>query len=549
MRHSAEAVGPGPECVTHSEPFVLGYHGSLIPHPESPESESSEADAPECPPQLLLESWMEMARRELNLRLTTERATRATEGTETSGWTDLLQKRLTGMVAQILADDPDATAAQLADQFPVLPGLIKSAIAEWVDAIAVFHRRLQSDASRLAAWLGYSTLPSLASLTPSQSDLHDGAHVVLRLLFRDGRCIYYKPRPVTGEWLWNHLVRAVNANSSLQLHSAETLAGSHGRYGWVASLQPCEHLHDWHKDSSEASHYWRAAGAMLCLAEHARLTDLHMGNVMATCGGPALFDAETLATPLERSEASNRLHAQQPFAGVIKDILATGLLPGPLSASSPDTSGLFGRAAAVPQIKIPCWSTRPGRGCQVQMVPAALADHGNTPPDATPLEALPLLMHGYREAAHALMRCREALVAPQTAWRWALERQHAPRIILRDTLSYGILLSRSLQATSLRSAQFRWACMRSTMREPGRIAVPKAVLRTETRALLRLHIPRFTALPRSRTLASNSGRALAPRFLSCSPEEAVLRKIRALTPHQLNEVQVPSLLSAIFWPT
>jgi hypothetical protein len=76
--------------------------------------------------------------------------------------------------------------------------------------------------------------------------------------------------------------------------------------------------------------------------------------------------------------------------------------------------------------------------------------------------------------------------------------------------------------------------------------MPKSVLRTEARVLLRLHIPRFTALPRSRTLASNSGRALAPRFLACSPEEAVLRKIRGLTPHQLNEVQIPSLLSAIF---
>ncbi len=548
VRHSSEAAVPAPEWATHCEPLVLGYHGSLVPDPEFSGSTSSEEDAPDCVPQFLLESWMEAAQHELTLRLTAEPAAYALESTEASGWTDLLQKRLAGILAQILGDDPDATAERLEEHFPVLPGLIRSAIAEWVDAIAVFHRRLQCDASRLAAWLGYSTLPSLASLTPAQSDLHDGAHMVLRLLFRNGRSVYYKPRPVTGEWLWDHMVRAVNANSSLQLHSAEALAGSHGQYGWVTSLQRCEHLPTWNKDSIEASHYWRAAGAMLCLAEHARLTDLHMGNVMATCGGPAVLDAETLATPPERFDVSNRWCTHLPIAEVIKDILSTGLLPGAGSASSPDTSGLFGRATAVPQIRIPCWSTHPVRGCQLQMVPAALVDHGNTPPSTSPLEALPLLLEGYREAAHALMRCRETLVAPRTAWRWTLESQHAPRIILRNTLSYGILLSRSLQATSLRSTPFRMARLRSALREPGRRAVPKAILRTETKALQRLLIPRFTALPRTRTLASNSGHALAPRYLSCSPEEAVLRKIRALTPHQLNEVQVPGLLSAIFQP-
>lgn len=525
--------------------LVLGYQGTLRPDPDHSANAPAATDAAPCIREFPLEPWLTGALRELNLRVSAEQRDFGGEGVDLGALIEALRLRLRGMLTQVLAVCPATTEESLLRSYPALAALMKGAAAEWVDAIAVFLERLHGDAARLAAWLGYAKLPGLTSLTAASSDAHAGGHQVLRLLFRDGRCIYYKPRAVSGEWLWDELVHAVNAHSSLRLASAGALAGTNGRYGWVVSLLPHAELRDWDKDSAQASEYWHAAGATLCLAEHVKMTDLHMANVMATCGGPALFDAESLGTPRAVSDTRMRRGAEPAIATAIDDLLDSGLLPGHDSGGLPETSGLFGKAAAVPEILVPCWSPRAGGGQQLDMVPAALVDHGNSPPGITPVEVLPLLVSGYREAATALMRCRDSLVSPRSAWRLTLEHAHAPRMVLRDTLTYGILLSRSLRPEQLRSAQHRRIALRSALQGHGPRALPEAVLRTEVRTLLHLHIPRFTALPGSRTLAGSSGRALAPRFLACSPAEAVLRKMGELSPQRLSEVNVPGLLLTV----
>lgn len=528
------------------EPLVLGYQGTLIPDFDRSVREFGRGDKSGCNLEFLVEPWLRRASRELKARLGFKRLTGGRGSIDLGASVEALEERLTGILTQVIADCPDVAEEQITNQFPVLNSLLNDTIAEWVDAICVFHQRLHCDAARLAAWLGYPKLTGLVSVAPASSDLHDGAHRVMRLLFGDGRCIYYKPRPVTGEWLWERLVHAVNAHSSLELASVEVLAGSDGQYGWVTSLPPHCQLQNWDRDSADARRYWRAAGATLCLAKHVRLTDLHMANVMATVRGPALFDAESLGAPRVASETRPRKWNGLPFAATIDDLLDTGLLPCQGAAGFPDISGLFGKVASVPQIEIPRWSSCPGGGCRLEMVPAALADHGNAPPHVSPLEVLPLLVSGYREGAEALMRCRERFLAQDSEWRWTLENQHAPRIILRDTLSYSILLSRSLQPKPLQSAERRRAALWNALQVLGHRPLPQVILQTEVDALLHLHVPRFIALSGSRTLASNSGRALASRFLSCSSAEAVLRKIGELNPDQLSEIQIPGLQMVFF---
>ncbi|HTV82246.1 MAG TPA: DUF4135 domain-containing protein [Acidobacteriaceae bacterium] len=485
------------------------------------------------------------ALQDLNCRISAEQRGLGGEPIDCGPLVEALRERLTGILTQALDLDPDATEDKLARQFPALPALLNGAAAEWVDAVAVFHSRLHRDRSRLAAWLGEAKLPGLASLTAARSDAHAGGHIVLRLLLRDGRSVCYKPRPVTGEWLWDRLIHAVNAHSSLRLPSAAALAGANGRYGWVASLLPHTGLQDRQKGSAHAATYWHGAGATLCLAAHVRMTDLHMANVMATCQGPALVDAESLGTPQTVAATLTRREPEPAIAAILDDLLETGLLPDHSAGDLPDVSGLFGRAAAVPGILVPCWSAGPGGARRLQLAPSALLDHGNAPPGVSPLEVLPLLVDGYREAAAALLRCRDTLASPASEWRRTLEHLHAPRIVLRDTLTYGLLLSESLAPDQLQSVRHRRCALHRALRSRSQDTLPEAVLRTEARSLLELHIPRFMALPGSRRLAGNSGRALAQRFLSCSPAEAVLGGIGELSPQRISDVHVPGLLLAV----
>jgi lantibiotic modifying enzyme len=524
---------------------VLGYQGTLTPDPERLARATGAAEELSWAGNCFLEPSIASALQDLGRRISAGQRVFEGEPIDCGPLVEALRERLSGILAQVLALDPEANEEKIARRFPALPALLAGAAAEWVDAVAVFHSRLHRDRSRLVAWLGEAKLPGLASLTPARSDAHAGGHIVLRLLFRDGRSIYYKPRPVSGEWLWDRLIQAVNAHSSLQLPSAEALAGATGRYGWVASLLPHTGLQDREKGSAHAAPYWRGSGATLCLAAQVRMTDLHMANVMATCQGPAPVDAESLGTPQTVAATLTRRGPEPAIAAFIDNLLETGLLPDHSAGDLPDVSGLFGRAAAVPEILVPRWSAGPCGARGLQLAPAALLDHGNAPPGVSPLEVLPLLVDGYREAAAALVRCRDALASPASEWRWTLEHLHAPRIVLRDTLTYGLLLSESLAPDQLQSVQHRRCALRRALGSRSPDTFPEAVLRTEARSLLELQIPRFTALPGSRRLAGNSGRALAQRFLSCSPAEAALGGIGELSPQRISDVHIPGLRLAV----
>ncbi len=541
MRIPIETGRDSPDCLAPRGRLVLGYQGTLAPDPARCAEPAAGGEEAPLIPEIPLEPWIRDAQRDLQQRLSAGVPECRGGCIDPGALVETLRERLTGILTEALAFDPDANEESLTRRYPALPALLQGAAAEWVDAIAVFHERFHRDASRLAHWLDDAQLPELRSLTPARSDPHAGGHSVLQLLFRDGRCIYYKPRPISGEWLWDRLVHAVNGHSSLQLNSAGALAGITGRYGWVASLTPHAGLHEWDQSSLQASAYWHAAGATLCLAAHVRMTDLHLANVLATSSGPAPVDAESFGSPPTAADSGAR-HA---FAAIVDTLLDTGLLPSDHAGELPDVSGLFGRAAAAPGILVPEWSDGPAGTRRLRMVPSALVDQGNAPPGASPLQVLPQLVSGYREAADALMRCRESLVSPESPWRRTLEQIHAPRIILRDTLTYGLLLSESLHPDQLPSVHRRRSVLRNALRGRSRGALPEAVLRAELRDLLGLHIPRFTGLPGSRTLATSSGRRLAQRFLACSPAEAVLHGMDQLSTQRLNELHVPALLLAI----
>ena len=503
--------------------LLLGYQGTLQPDPAQC---GAAADAFPSEAEAHVERFVAAARRDL--RIPPAHRLCGGEPIPLSALEDTLSDRLRGIFTPALGLDPHADAEHLTREFPLLHALLAAAVAEWVDAIATFHARLHRDAARLAEWLHLPSLPPLHAVFTTDSDSHAGGHKVIRLEFAGGLCVYYKPRPVTGEWLWHHLLQALQEHSSLHLASAAVLAGDSGRYGWMQAI-PRSH------NPRGSEQYWHAAGAVLCLAEHMRITDLHMANVLVTCDGPASFDTESLGTPRTENATGS--------AAALADLLDTGLLPT-ASASRPDVSGLFGHSAPVPEILLPRWSADADGAPRLETVPAALMDHSNTPPCASPIAVLPHLVSGYREAASALMRCRETLLTPGSAWLSVLN-VHAPRIVLRDTLTYGLLLSRSLQPDALRSARRRATLVRDALQEAGTARLPASVLRTEQRTLLHLHIPRFTALPGTRKLATSAGRPLAARFHASTPAETVLSKLAALTPATLESVHIPALLLAV----
>ncbi len=164
----------------------------------------------------------------------------------------------------------------------------------------------------------------------------------------------------------------------------------------------------------------------------------------------------------------------------------------------------------------------------------------------TPVAVLPQMLNGYRHAAELLIRARKTLLAPGSRWRAALEKMHAPRLVLRDTLTYGCLLSRSLEAHYLRSAYRRRNSILAELQSHNSHNLLPAGLRAELSAILHLHVPRLTILPGSRTLATGSGRAVARRFTASTPAQSVFESIETLSAESMDNVHIPALLAALF---
>lgn len=521
--------------------IVLGYHGTLEPE--------NTAHPNEAPPQLeaLLTPLLQEALAKLDRHLPADQRVYQGEPIPMDGLLAALRERLQEMMtlplAAYLAASNDPTGndlQQLTRSYPALAPLLRQTVADWASATVTFFQRLQRDTSRLTKWLGLDSLPPIESFNGTTSDMHPGGHLVLRIRFRNGPCIFYKPRPVTGEWLWHGLLDSIQAaDPKLSLPAARVLpGGGQARYGWMESLTP--------GSPASSAPYWHNAGAMLCLASHAGLTDLHLGNVIATPTGPAVTDAECLATPIPcDSSTSIEKVSGHEFQNCLQSLLATGLLPGQATHQLPDVSGLFGSAANASGLHLPQWIRNKNGKFLLKTIPASLLDHPNSPGAPSPLTVLPHLVDGYRHAAGALLRARRVLLAQESSWRHFLVSGHAPRIVLRNTLTYALLLSQSLDPVHLRSSQRRHNFLRNMIRQIQGPRLPAAVLRAELRALMHLHFPRLVLLPGTRTLASASGTPLAHQFLKCPPAQEVIARLNDLSSENIETVHIPALISAL----
>lgn len=525
--------------------LVLGYQGTLRDGTADPNSLSS------FPPKMedMIEPLLALAARRLNrdsLRFTGEPL-------PLESLLRLLRDRLCGILTLPLAEHLSVSAhatplpvSELTRQFPVLGGLLSQSVCEFADAVCVFRQRLEQDSGRLAAWLGLASLPPVDSIAGTKSDTHPGGHTVLQVNFHGGLRIYYKPRPVTGEWLWHGLLETMSAmQTEVPFPAARVLeGGGSNRYGWTSAIPSDESSGGTEIPIANTPAYWRSAGGVLCLAYHAGLADLHMGNILATADGPTVADAECLGSLTCQHVHSSGDPRTAAIAAVAKSLISTGLLCQPSPGPLPDVSGLFGRAAPVAGISLPRWQMDRDGIFRLSSAPAVLIEHSNTPAAMSALQVLPHLLEGYRHTAGVLLCCRRKLTARRSAWRMVLETRHAPRMLLRDTLRYAMLMSQSLQPVYLRSQARRHRMICDALESSAPMNLPRALLRAEARALLNLHIPRMHLAAGSRSLVDGSARRLAHRFAE-RPGELVLQRLEDLSAEGIESVQVPALLLAL----
>ncbi len=154
----------------------------------------------------------------------------------------------------------------------------------FLESIRELTSRLAKDRKALAENFGIATGDPMMLFDPGLSDPHRGGRTVIRILFRSGRSIIYKPKPLATEAAINKFMAVEGA--SFGIRSLTVL--DRGAYGWVEDAGPARRLDQ--PESRNPEMLGRATAFFwLC-----NTTDLHSENVLPGEDGVACLDLETV---------------------------------------------------------------------------------------------------------------------------------------------------------------------------------------------------------------------------------------------------------------
>lgn len=428
---------------------------------------------------------------------------------------------------------------------PVLARLLGTVALDFVRDVSALARRLEEDASRLAAERG-ARLP-VTAVRGGLGDRHAGSGGVRRLVFASGVELFHKPRALDADALWDGVldVLATAAPSSAPPR-LPLLAAAGGGFTGVARPESLA-------NREEAERYFRRAGGLLAVAWLLGARDLHMENVVATREGPVAVDLEAILSPEPAAESEDLSAMGRAASRVGGSIAGSGLLSAlavDASGVRHDVGGLTGRGGHAASATSRAFR-RPNRD---DMALSELAvpnrESENLPVLAgrrlVPSDFPEATEEGFVEAFRALVRLRDSLAAPDGPLAHAASVE--TRVVLRPTDVYARHLALLAGPEHLGDGARRSAALdalnRPFARSPERPALwPFAA--DERAALERLDVPSFRVPAGSRALRSAGGEVV-DGVLARSGLEALRARLDALTDETL--VRERALLRSFLSP-
>ncbi|HVD39705.1 MAG TPA: DUF4135 domain-containing protein [Solirubrobacterales bacterium] len=385
------------------------------------------------------------------------------------------------------------------------PGVIATAIAQWVDFAADLLDRIEADWSLLGA-AGFLGGDGPSGLTAGLSDPHDNGRSVVLVRARGGRGAYYKPRAMGLEAAFNELLRWCSQEGLIDAPLAVDVL-NRGEYGWSRRARLSTHTLE------NKAAFSRRAGSLLCLVQLLHGIDCHFENIVASACSPILIDAECIMHPTFRREylAEIRVPAQPG------DLAATGLLH--VGNGSVDISGLGPRPTDLPQPGRLVWSHVNSDAMTLEVEGRDAIDEGVAYAYESLQRVCPDgLLKGYLSTGEFVAQLKPRLLADDGPLA-AFEDQQV-RVLLRPTAEYQRLLARSNSAAALRGKTDGLGEL-VKRRDSKATEEPGGLASAELAALRRGDVPRFATSTSSEQLMSVEGQ---PRcFARPSFDQVVVR--------------------------
>ena len=175
-------------------------------------------------------------------------------------------------------------------EYCVLGKLAARVTELWIDALGEFLLRLESDLADIQKTFKDNPGEVIA-VEPYLSDRHNNGRSVIRLEFKSGLKLIYKPKDLALEKVFYKLQSWFNENGiTLPFKVLKVL--NYQTHGWVEYVEyaPC-------KNKEEAERYYKRAGMTLCILYVLGGSDCHHENIIACGEYPVLIDTETLSQP------------------------------------------------------------------------------------------------------------------------------------------------------------------------------------------------------------------------------------------------------------
>lgn len=193
------------------------------------------------------------------------------------------------MVQGILDDG----AEELIRTFPSLARLMATRVQYWIQSLIEFARHLEADRPDLERI--YNTGEPLGALVKGGrgiSDSHNGGRAVMVCTFECGVRIVFKPRDMSIDVAWNHLLDEFNTHAAEELQLKKMAILNRGSHGWMefAERSPC-------KNEGEVQQYFFRMGSLLAIIHALQGNDFHLENIIAAGPNPIAIDLETISVP------------------------------------------------------------------------------------------------------------------------------------------------------------------------------------------------------------------------------------------------------------
>ncbi|MFL6334568.1 MAG: type 2 lanthipeptide synthetase LanM family protein [Pyrinomonadaceae bacterium] len=405
-------------------------------------------------------------------------------------------------------------AASLLREYAVLARRVTCAVESWVCASLEFLERLCADwDGLLATFSPDADTGLLVGVKGDAGDSHRGGRSVMIAEFANGFRVVYKPRSLSVDVHFQELLEWLERRGAhppfRRLKIVER--GTHGWAEFVAA-RPCQ-------TAEEVRRFYVRQGAYLALLYALEATDFHFENLIAEGEHPVLVDLESLFQPRVMGadiKQSDILLASQT---ALHSVLRVGLLPQRMLAKEGyeglDVSGL-GAVAGQPTperaVKLEGAGTDEMRVARER---SELPGGSHRPglsggEEANASDYAAEIIDGFEAMYRLLVRERERLLSE--GGPIARFGSDEVRVIVRDTHSYGLLLSESLHPDLLRDAldleRFFARLWVGIEKHPYR----ESVIAAERADLLRGDVPFFFTRPDSRDLWGNTAEPVADFF-------------------------------------